>query len=410
MHCTTRVAGGAFMAASSAVMTNCVMSGNLADKGGGTCQGTLVDCTVVGNSAWGGGGTYDSTVNNCSICNNYASSWGGGTVYGTVHDSSIRNNVSGVQGGGVYSSFVSNSVLIGNQAFNAGGGMCSGRACNCLVLGNYARNCGGIADVQANSCLICWNSAWNIAGGAGDGRVHSCTICRNTAAQGGGIITESWFSETLNSIIWDNTGIVTDNCYNTRCHYTCAAPLEPGTGNIADDPLFVNAASNDFHLETGSPCFNAGNNDYAGVLDLDGKPRIIYGTVDMGAFEWGGGLYCPFDATPRTSDVGAVVLFGITIWDGTNGGGAKFCRWDFENDGVVDIDTNLYSLIYDWTYTSVGVYSVSLEISNQVGETANFLRTNYITVVPEPTAAGAAFFLICCSLRVVRIGRIRPIR
>jgi hypothetical protein len=42
-----------------------------------------------------------------------------------------------------------------------------------------------------------------------------------------------------------------------------------------------------YRLQTNSPCINAGNNSYAaGSKDLDGRPRIFGGTVDMGAYEF----------------------------------------------------------------------------------------------------------------------------
>ena len=42
-------------------------------------------------------------------------------------------------------------------------------------------------------------------------------------------------------------------------------------------------------VQPNSPCVNAGNNAYAiGSSDLDGKPRIAGGTVDVGAYEYQG--------------------------------------------------------------------------------------------------------------------------
>jgi len=62
-----------------------------------------------------------------------------------------------------------------------------------------------------------------------------------------------------------------------------------GQGNIVADPCFVNPNSNDFHLLPSSPCINEGDPDYIAEpneIDLDGKPRIIAGRIDMGAYEF----------------------------------------------------------------------------------------------------------------------------
>jgi len=62
-----------------------------------------------------------------------------------------------------------------------------------------------------------------------------------------------------------------------------------GIGNIIASPLFMNYANGDLRLQSNSPCINAGNNTYVGAAtDLEGKPRIVSGTADMGAYEYQG--------------------------------------------------------------------------------------------------------------------------
>ena len=93
-----------------------------------------------------------------------------------------------------------------------------------------------------------------------------------------------------------------------------------GTHDISLDPLFVNPSGGDYHLQTTSPCIDAGSNAAPGLpaTDLEGDPRVIDGngdgtsTVDMGADEylgyaWGGFL------SPLSDNVRRVFVPGATI-------------------------------------------------------------------------------------------------
>jgi hypothetical protein len=90
-----------------------------------------------------------------------------------------------------------------------------------------------------------------------------------------------------NSILFHNSATNGPN-YQAAALFShcCTAPLPPGTGNITGDPAFLNLAAGNFHLQTNSPCINAGlNSAVATAADLDGNPRIAGGTVDIGAYE-----------------------------------------------------------------------------------------------------------------------------
>ncbi len=283
-------------------------------------------------SATGGGGVYvgggDALFDGCDISYNYACSlptkrqqYGGGIFLNSGRNLTLRNsrmigngvvNSNNVWGGAVYSVKHTGSVLIEScliqsnaishsnvASTSSGGGLClsSGAVIrDCEISGNRAGsptdvvgvgNGGGICFTAADcsnvveSCTIAGNYAKNNGGGVylpGNGldEFWNCVVCLNSRAAG----DANWYFG--------------DPSRTARVHYTCTPDALAGTANVTGDPQFTDPTAGNYRLRGSSPCMNTGVNRswMADGTDLDGTPRILYGTVDMGCYEarWQGSV------------------------------------------------------------------------------------------------------------------------
>ncbi len=130
---------------------------------------------------------------------------------------------------------------------------------------------------------------------------HVTIVANSIAIQAedkNGIPTAEIYYDITNSILRAPDAIRTDyDPSQITVNYTNASEVWPGAGNQTADPLFVNAAGNDFRLQAGSPAIDAGDPSFA--LDPDGT------RTDMGFFT--------FEQSTSTIDVDAV-LVGSSSW------------------------------------------------------------------------------------------------
>ena len=181
-------------------------------------------------------------------------------------------------------------TLTNGVAGNGGGVWCESTSAvlsNCMLTGNSAGvpgDGGGAYGGTLNNCTLTGNSA-HYGGGAYGGTLNNCTLTGNTAGDGGGA-----YGGTLNNcILYFNSAADGPNYdASDMLYYCCTMPMPTyGVDNITNAPLFVNYAGGNLHLQSNSPCINSGNNAYVvGSTDLDGNPRIVGGTVDIGAYEY----------------------------------------------------------------------------------------------------------------------------
>lgn len=243
----------------ASLLTNSLLTGNSSSYGGGSLEDVLVSCRLVGNSApgWGGGGAAGSKLIGCTLTGNSSIGgsygYGGGAIASVLNDCYLANNIAQVGGGASGSPSQSFPCIL----------------TNCVLIDNSAVAGGGAALSILINCTLVRNSAQDRTGGA-----YRCSDTN-------GFVN--------NSVIYYNTAPLEPNHSASTLNHTCTTPDPGSVGNVLGDPLFLNLAGGNLRLQSNSPCINTGNNAFvADGTDLDGRPRIGGGTVDMGAYEFQG--------------------------------------------------------------------------------------------------------------------------
>ena len=300
-----RYAGGAWCE-TGGVLSNCVLTGNLAyDFGGGSCYGTVNNCVLTGNSAQRGGG----------------SSFGGALNYCV-----LTSNSSG-QGGGSYNGTLNHCVLRGNSSIQ-GGGSCYGTLINCSLVRNWAGSGGGASDATLINCTLTLNSAENCGG--------------------------AYRSTLTNCIVYYNVAYTNPNHDHGTFSHSCTTPDPGGAGNTTNEPMLASAS----HLAVESPCVGAGNSACASGTDLDGDawgspPSMGCDEVVVGSIT--GALSVGAWAAHTNMAVGFPVQFMADISGRTT---ASVWQW---GDGAVSSNQPYTT----HSFSAAGIYNVTLIAYNE---------------------------------------------
>lgn len=237
----------------------------------------------------------DSTLEHLTITSGKASDpdcWGGGlwVTNGdvTLRQVAITNNQAGCAGGaielnddfGSASLTIKDSLITDNKVINGSGGAMNtyqnvtASLTNVLITGNQS-GVGGVFSLNG-----------------GDVMVMNSTIADNQADQG--ILLWSGTLTMTNSIMFENALSFQGDPPCTDCFVVTYSNIQggwTGTGNMDEDPMFVDATNGDYSLMFGSPSIDTGT-ESGPDHDLSGTERPLDGdgdgakTTDMGAYEF----------------------------------------------------------------------------------------------------------------------------
>jgi len=288
----------------TAILANNIIEGGSARS---TSYGVLTSGTVIllENDIDSGSGTnyshgvYISNFGNVTLMNNVINGGPGGYNYGVFNYTGtvkLLNNVITTGPGG------DNSYGVISQH------RCTMTLVNNIIDGGYGSDRSRGVSVFDNSTATLAN---NVINGGSDGlnsysiyiSISTATLANNVITGGSGDASYGVFSQEsttvlLNNDIWDQNQdyllydgwkIINDLTELNLCGWTgCAA----ASGNINEDPLFVDPLNDDWRLQGDSPCIDTGADPTPYLdpslveFDFEGDPRPYGPGWDIGADEW----------------------------------------------------------------------------------------------------------------------------
>ncbi|MFZ4520778.1 MAG: choice-of-anchor Q domain-containing protein [Bacteroidales bacterium] len=382
---------------SSPTISNCTFTENnrgvpysIDNKGGGGAiynlrsSPSIQSCVFTSNTAYGYGGAIFDSVNSspdiicCTFTSNHAYTRVG--FQGQLYQEGL--------GGAIYNDASSPSSII-----------------SCLFYSNTSDAGGGAFFNKATYPMI------QVSPPPAE-YISNCTFYNNqTSANGGAIYNSGSVFAMANSVIRGNISsagfgnnffvddaffVLATSCYSNGTNDVAGSgnfTFYPDYSATTDDPMFVNSATGDLRLYSGSPCVNTGYAfPYLPPLDVRGKPRVQNNYVDMGANEWTGGT----DPMTQSSWTGALGNNWNTPGNWSTGFVPKYWRLcdvtipDVTIDPVVDQDIADTALVRNLNIESGAVLTIAPGSAFTVtGSLTNSAGTDGLKIVSDATGTGS---------------------
>ena len=287
----------------SPIIESCTFSQSYARYGGAIYQKSSMGqsapvirhCQFMINAAGYGGAIYDYAnggtgflqVSNCEFVGNFGNKSKGvngegagiylfinsGAKAPVITNSYFKDNNAGSTGGGIYTtgtSIISNCQFISNEG--AGGGIANFH----MIDANHTliTNCSFYGNNKGFGSQEIGGSLHNF-GPSSKPRIANCILWQNNDE----VFNPNGAVPTFTNCIIEGSGGSTA--------WVDSFGIDGGN-NLDVNPMFA-ADTNNLKLMAASPGIDAGVNDSLPIgttTDYDGNPRIVDGTVDMGAFEY----------------------------------------------------------------------------------------------------------------------------
>ena len=360
----TDFGGNILISAAGGIVTNCVVSGGIANNGGNI---SIVesDAALVVDSTVSGGDANRGELGN------------GGNIYakgGRVSRCVISNGISRAG----FSSGEYGGANIHVARWDSHAGVVE----NCLVTGGECTSQGHGSGIHVTKYATA--------------KIVNCTIVKNLPGSNNRaavyLHSQSSNPKIVNCVIYDNGGTAATEWGNVSAarFYSCAtasgAAISGGTDNIATltDASFKDYANDDYHPVSGSVLVDAGcdpSSHASGcATDLDGVARPSGDACDIGCYEFDWSAVS-VDVTFAASAIKVLIGESVTFTPQVFGAAGPFTfKWNFD-DGAGDETSSAATMTH--AFATAGLHYPTVSVSTDNGST---WAASYTATAPVQTA------------------------